>query len=361
MAGGQAEYHRPPRPSLAARRLQASPGSVRKEEDGLQVNTNGVVTMVISDRLVASSGWYQSRMFIAMPRRTPRTRIRGTGNPFVTASYYLEDHLQPGPVSTGPDSPERRLGPLFLGPGAAPLMQQFILALTYRFMGSFARARAHARRESSPARADAAAARKDESVVDVRVISKADVERLLPMEECVDLMADALVTLARGDAVLPLRQMVWQPDKRGMIGVMPGYPGLARTLRAQDREHLPRQRRHRLRLAPGRGAHVPIRRSAARSAIIDASAITGDPHRSREWRGGADARPPGRRGPGNPRRGSPGCHAPRGDGVRAHAATRARLEPRSRTGPALRRARRGHWLHGGGSRQRPQRPSKART
>ena len=38
-------------------------------------------------------------------------------------------------------------------------------------------------------------------------------------------LADALATLARGDAVLPLRQMVWQPDKRGMIGVMPGYLG----------------------------------------------------------------------------------------------------------------------------------------
>jgi ornithine cyclodeaminase len=61
--------------------------------------------------------------------------------------------------------------------------------------------------------------------VNVRVISKADVERLLPMRECVDLMADALATLARGDAVLPLRQMVWQPDQRGMIGVMPGYLG----------------------------------------------------------------------------------------------------------------------------------------
>jgi ornithine cyclodeaminase len=61
--------------------------------------------------------------------------------------------------------------------------------------------------------------------VDVRVISKADVERLLPMAECIDLMAEALATLARGDAVLPLRQMVWQPNKRGMIGVMPGYLG----------------------------------------------------------------------------------------------------------------------------------------
>ena len=61
--------------------------------------------------------------------------------------------------------------------------------------------------------------------MDVRVISQADVERLLPMAECVDLMADALATLARGDAVLPLRSMVWLPDRSGMIGLMPGYLG----------------------------------------------------------------------------------------------------------------------------------------
>jgi alanine dehydrogenase len=61
--------------------------------------------------------------------------------------------------------------------------------------------------------------------MDVRVISQAEVERLLPMDECIDLMAEALATLARGDAVLPLRQMVWLPDRRGMIGLMPGYLG----------------------------------------------------------------------------------------------------------------------------------------
>jgi len=61
--------------------------------------------------------------------------------------------------------------------------------------------------------------------MDVRVISQADVERLLPMSDCVDLMSEALATLARGDAVLPLRTMTWLPDRSGMIGLMPGYLG----------------------------------------------------------------------------------------------------------------------------------------
>ena len=61
--------------------------------------------------------------------------------------------------------------------------------------------------------------------MDVRILSTADVERLLPMDECIDLMAEALATLARGDAVLPLRTMVWLPDRSGLLGLMPGYLG----------------------------------------------------------------------------------------------------------------------------------------
>jgi ornithine cyclodeaminase len=61
--------------------------------------------------------------------------------------------------------------------------------------------------------------------MDVRVISHDEVERLLPMADCVDLMADTLATLARGDAVLPLRTMVWLPDRSGLLGLMPGYLG----------------------------------------------------------------------------------------------------------------------------------------
>ena len=59
----------------------------------------------------------------------------------------------------------------------------------------------------------------------VRILTQADVERLLPMAECIDVMRDALTTLARGDAVLPLRSMVRLPDRPGLLGLMPAYLG----------------------------------------------------------------------------------------------------------------------------------------
>lgn len=43
------------------------------------------------------------------------------------------------------------------------------------------------------------------------------------MAECIDVMADALATLARGGAVLPLRPMLHLPDKSGIMGMMPAY------------------------------------------------------------------------------------------------------------------------------------------
>jgi len=59
----------------------------------------------------------------------------------------------------------------------------------------------------------------------VLVLSHSDVRALLPMAACIDLMATALATLARGDAVQPLRSATWQPDRRGLLGVMPAYLG----------------------------------------------------------------------------------------------------------------------------------------
>ncbi|HZW84273.1 MAG TPA: ornithine cyclodeaminase family protein [Nitrososphaerales archaeon] len=51
------------------------------------------------------------------------------------------------------------------------------------------------------------------------------VKELLPMNECIEVMDEMFRTLASGDAVLPLRQAVWQPDKKGLLGVMPAYLG----------------------------------------------------------------------------------------------------------------------------------------
>jgi ornithine cyclodeaminase len=62
------------------------------------------------------------------------------------------------------------------------------------------------------------------------VISPAEVRQLLPMDVCVDLMADALATLGRGEAVNPLRNGVRLPNDLGILGMMPGYMATPHTL-----------------------------------------------------------------------------------------------------------------------------------
>ena len=59
--------------------------------------------------------------------------------------------------------------------------------------------------------------------MDVLVLSAKDVERLLPMRECINVMRDALAALARGEALVPLRMVMRMPDASGFLGVMPGY------------------------------------------------------------------------------------------------------------------------------------------
>jgi ornithine cyclodeaminase len=59
--------------------------------------------------------------------------------------------------------------------------------------------------------------------MNVLVLSHDDVTRLLTMDACIEVMADALRTTSRGGAVLPLRSVVWMPDRAGMIGLMPGF------------------------------------------------------------------------------------------------------------------------------------------
>ena len=59
----------------------------------------------------------------------------------------------------------------------------------------------------------------------VLIINQAEVLQLLPMHECIDVMAAALKTLAHGQAILPLRPVLWLPDKVGALGLMPSYLG----------------------------------------------------------------------------------------------------------------------------------------
>ena len=43
------------------------------------------------------------------------------------------------------------------------------------------------------------------------------------MDECMDVMAGALTTLAKGGAILPLRPLMRIPQKAGILGMMPAY------------------------------------------------------------------------------------------------------------------------------------------
>ena len=59
----------------------------------------------------------------------------------------------------------------------------------------------------------------------VRILDEHDVRRLLPMDECIEVMAEALASLARGEVHNPLRFVVRPPDAPSLMGLMPAYRG----------------------------------------------------------------------------------------------------------------------------------------
>ncbi|HSR66428.1 MAG TPA: ornithine cyclodeaminase family protein [Acidobacteriota bacterium] len=59
--------------------------------------------------------------------------------------------------------------------------------------------------------------------MEILVIDRPLVRRLLPMGQCIGAMRKALAGLARGEGVQPLRTIMWLPEKKGAIGLMPGY------------------------------------------------------------------------------------------------------------------------------------------
>src|SRR5579863_628124 len=61
--------------------------------------------------------------------------------------------------------------------------------------------------------------------MEILIVNQAEVIELLPMAECIDVMADALKALSQGDVILPLRPVMWLPEKVGALGMMPGYIG----------------------------------------------------------------------------------------------------------------------------------------
>jgi ornithine cyclodeaminase/alanine dehydrogenase-like protein (mu-crystallin family) len=65
------------------------------------------------------------------------------------------------------------------------------------------------------------------------ILSQTDVERLLPLEQCIDVMGATLAALARGEAVLPLRTVIVVPNTTDAFAVMPAYLGSPRTVGAK--------------------------------------------------------------------------------------------------------------------------------
>ena len=59
----------------------------------------------------------------------------------------------------------------------------------------------------------------------VLILNQSEVRELLPMDECMDVMAETLEALAEGKAILPLRHVMWLPEKVGALGTMPSYLG----------------------------------------------------------------------------------------------------------------------------------------
>lgn len=59
------------------------------------------------------------------------------------------------------------------------------------------------------------------------IVNQSEVARLLPLDKCMGVMADALKALATGSALNPLRTKLSLLDGSGLLSMMPGYLGAA--------------------------------------------------------------------------------------------------------------------------------------
>ena len=66
--------------------------------------------------------------------------------------------------------------------------------------------------------------------MEVVIVNQQEVGALLPMRECIDVMERVFRSLADGDCSLPLRQIMWLPEKIGALGLMPSPWGSAPSL-----------------------------------------------------------------------------------------------------------------------------------
>jgi ornithine cyclodeaminase len=55
------------------------------------------------------------------------------------------------------------------------------------------------------------------------ILNETEVEELLPMSECISVMEEAFISLARGEAHQPLRTIFRPPDVKGVLAMMPTF------------------------------------------------------------------------------------------------------------------------------------------
>src|SRR4051812_14937502 len=59
----------------------------------------------------------------------------------------------------------------------------------------------------------------------VLILNEEDVQRLLPMNECIEVMESAFIALARGEVEQPLRTIFRPPQVKGVMALMPAFRG----------------------------------------------------------------------------------------------------------------------------------------
>ena len=158
------------------------------------------------------------------------------------------------------------------------------------------------------------------------VVTQEEVPRLLPMAECIEVMARRCSRRSRA-ARRSCRCARSSGCRRrsARLGLMPAALLPERVLGVKVITFFPGNEGHGARHAPGRRA--PLRggaRAAARRHRRDLD--HGDPHGRRQRRRDAAPRARGRRRPRHPRLGHAGAHAPGGDARRAEDPPRPRRE-----------------------------------
>jgi ornithine cyclodeaminase/alanine dehydrogenase-like protein (mu-crystallin family) len=106
-----------------------------------------------------------------------------------------------------------------------------------------------------------------------RIISQVEVPELLPMMECVEVVEEALRALARGEGTFPVRQMMWLPDRSGLLGVMPAHLGPPRIMGGKFISVIPAN--HESALDTHQGVVLLFEADRGRLlAVVDATSIT---------------------------------------------------------------------------------------